>query len=183
MHRFSRIWNQCDFNPPWSDLSCPVGLFSGSQLWTKFYSSTLWPTSSWHVYYYIDLYSSIDIWRTTYLPRIVNVVFKCPHRRNGLNFRLVHFLFFSKFLIVSSSQILSNFKKLFLNVFKALNNSPYWWKISIYLYTSFRNSATKSNYNTKDKVLDLQRNKFVPASTLSNKLYFSGQKYGLVSVS
>ena len=35
------------------------------------------PTSGWH-FYLISLLSKVDIWRTTYLPRLVNVVFGWP---------------------------------------------------------------------------------------------------------
>ena len=35
------------------------------------------PTSGWHVYY-IGLLSNVDIWRSTYLPPLVNIVFECP---------------------------------------------------------------------------------------------------------
>ena len=37
------------------------------------------PTSGWH-FYQIALLSNVDIWRTTYLPRLVNVVFGWPLR-------------------------------------------------------------------------------------------------------
>ena len=35
------------------------------------------PTSCWH-FYLICLLRNVDIWRTTYLPPFVNIVFGCP---------------------------------------------------------------------------------------------------------
>ena len=57
------------------------------------------PTSSWH-FYLIGLLSKVDIWRTTYHPPLVNIVFVCPLKNNW-------------FLRIHQFHVASTSKKLF----------------------------------------------------------------------